>query len=191
MTPTWVVWVRRVLVAVAVIAGLILLVTGIWLWSHYRPTTSVKWNRAYPSTRGVERTRLVHRWAGHLSLYDAFALLALTLADPGARRRWWPAGAWFALGTAVLGFTGYLLPWDQLGLWAVTVGTNIEGVSAAWSDQVKFVLMGHAEITTDTYHRWAILHTVVLPIAFVAGIALLFWFALRRRTVPAPEEVDV
>jgi quinol-cytochrome oxidoreductase complex cytochrome b subunit len=192
VTPAWIVWVRRALVAFALVAGVVLLLTGVWLWSHYRPTPRVLWNDVvYPQQRGLERTRLVHRWASHLLMYDALALLALAIADPGARRRWWPAGAWFVLGTAALGFTGYLLPWDQLALRAVTVGTNIRGLNAAWSDRIRFVLIDGAEIGKDTVHRWAILHTIVLPIAVVAGVGALALVARRRQTVPVAEEAEV
>ena len=50
----------------------------------------------------------------------------------------------------LLSFTGYLLPWDQLALWAVTVGTNMMGYTPVFGDQVRFVLLGGVEIGTDT-----------------------------------------
>ena len=52
--------------------------------------------------------------------------------------------------TLLLSFTGYLLPWDQLALWAVTVGTNMGGYSPVLGDQVRFALLGSAEIGTET-----------------------------------------
>ncbi|MGH9278226.1 MAG: hypothetical protein ACRD12_08970, partial [Acidimicrobiales bacterium] len=55
--------------------------------------------------------------------------------------------------------TGYLLPFDQLGLWVVTVGTDFGGVlDAAFDDRVKFLLIGGVEIAQSTYRNWFLVH---------------------------------
>jgi hypothetical protein len=56
--------------------------------------------------------------------------------------------------TLLLAFTGYLLPWDQLALWAVTVGTNMMGYMPVFGSQVRFELLGGFEIGPATLLRW-------------------------------------
>lgn len=75
-------------------------------------------------------------------------------------------------------FTGHLLPWDQLALWAVTAGGGMNGYRPMFDDRVRFVLMGGTEVGTDTVVRWLGIHTLVLsPLAALLVVAL--W---RRRS---------
>ena len=69
--------------------------------------------------------------------------------------------------TVFLSFTGYLLPWDQLALWAVTVGTNMMGYTPVFGQEVRFVLLGGAEIGSETLLRWYVLHVLFLPFVIV------------------------
>ena len=66
--------------------------------------------------------------------------------------------------TLLLSFTGYLLPWDQLALWAVTVGTNMMGYTPVFGGEVRFVLLGGVEIGPETLLRWYVLHVLLLPV---------------------------
>jgi quinol-cytochrome oxidoreductase complex cytochrome b subunit len=81
-------------------------------------------------------------------------------------------------------FTGYLLPWDQLALWAVTAGTGIKGAQAIFDAPVKYILIGSREVSVSTYRFWAIAH-VVLGL-LVAAAAVLAWLRTRVSR-PAPE----
>ena len=62
----------------------------------------------------------------------------------------WVIGVILLTLTLLLSFTGYLLPWDQLALWAVTVGTNMMGYTPVFGEEVRFVLLGGAEIGSET-----------------------------------------
>jgi quinol-cytochrome oxidoreductase complex cytochrome b subunit len=74
-------------------------------------------------------------------------------------------------------FTGYLLPWDQLAMWSVTVGTTMRGYMPLMGHQVRFVLLGGNEIGTGTLMRWMFIHMAVgLGALIVAGFA---WRRLR------------
>jgi quinol-cytochrome oxidoreductase complex cytochrome b subunit len=65
--------------------------------------------------------------------------------------------------TVTFGFTGYLLPWNQLSYWATTVGTEITG-AIPWPDQyLKVLLRGGEGVTGETLARFYVLHVVVLP----------------------------
>ena len=88
--------------------------------------------------------------------------------------------------TLLLSFTGYLLPWDQLALWAVTVGTNMMGYTPVFGEQVRFVLLGGVEIGTDTLLRWYVLHVLLLPFVLVIFMAIHFWRVRKDGGISGP-----
>lgn len=82
--------------------------------------------------------------------------------------------------------TGYLLPWDQLALWAVTVGTNMMGYSPVLRDNVRYVLLGSKEIGNDTLLRWYVLHVLLLPFVIVIFMAVHFWRVRKDGGISGP-----
>jgi hypothetical protein len=72
-------------------------------------------------------------------------------------------------------FSGGLLAWDQVALWAVTVGADFKGFTKIVSgDNVRSVIIGSKEISTGAFTTWFWVHTVVIPVVVLAlGIALL------------------
>ena len=87
----------------------------------------------------------------------------------------WVVGVVLLLLTLGLSFTGYLLPWDQLAFWAITVGTNIAAYAPVVGDQVKFLLLGGHVIGPMTLLRFYVLHCVILPLAMLLLISLHIW----------------
>ena len=85
--------------------------------------------------------------------------------------------------------TGYLLPWDQLALFAVTVGTNISGYTWLRDGSVRFVLMDGTEIAPATLFKWLLLHAVVLGGA-LAAFLVMAWRRARAGAGDAPPERD-
>src|SRR5438270_12993437 len=79
----------------------------------------------------------------------------------------WVIGVILLTLTLLLSFTGYLLPWGQLALWAVTVGTNMMGYTPVFGQQVAFALLGGGEIGTETLLRCSGLHVLMLPVPIV------------------------
>ena len=112
--------------------------------------------------------RNMHRWAAHLMVFTVFLHMAWSLprAYKPPREFNWVVGVILLLLTLLLSFTGYLLPWDQLAIWAVAVGTSMMGYTPVLGDQVRFVLLGSVEIGPSTLIRWYVLHVLALP--FVA-----------------------
>ncbi|MEO8037019.1 MAG: cytochrome b N-terminal domain-containing protein, partial [Acidobacteriota bacterium] len=116
---------------------LLTLVSGLPLLFLYIPSVE----RAYASVKDIEYVvtfgswiRSVHRLSAHLMVVVVFLhMLRVFLTGAykngsgrGQRRQWnWVIGVGLLLATLFLSFTGYLLPWDQLAYWAITVGTNI------------------------------------------------------------------
>jgi quinol-cytochrome oxidoreductase complex cytochrome b subunit len=154
---------------------LLLVVSGLPLMFLYVPSVE----RAYGSVKDIEWVvtfgswiRSVHRLSAHLMVVAVFLHLVRVFltgaykngAGRGQRREWnWVMGVAMLVLTLFLSFTGYLLPWDQLAFWAVTVGTNIAASIPYVGPQVRELLIGGRNIDQPTLLRFYILHIVVLP----------------------------
>jgi cytochrome b-561 len=153
----------------------LLILSGIPLLFLYVPSVE----RAYASVKDIEYVvafgswiRAVHRLSAHLMVAVVFLHLArafLTAAykngvGQGQRRQWnWVMGVAMLLLTLFLSFTGYLLPWDQLAYWAVTVGTNIAS-SIPWvGPQIRELFLGGRAIDQPALIRFYVLHVIALP----------------------------
>ncbi len=171
---------------------LALTVTGLYLMFFYVPSIA----NAYQDIQSIEASvafgsfvRNMHRWAAHLMVLTVF-LHMIRVFYHGAykppREFNWVIGVILLTLTLLLSFTGYLLPWDQLALWAVTVGTNMMGYSPVFGDQVRFVLLGGAEIGSDTLLRWYVLHVLLLPFVIVIFMAIHFWRVRKDGGISGP-----
>lgn len=107
--------------------------------------------------------------------------LALGAAARHARRAWTRVGASVvlvaAVGVALV--SGPKLAWSQLALWAVTRGDQIRGIFQSY--EVRYVLADGGELSQSSFHRWAWIHILVVPLVIVAS-AVLLW----RRARPEP-----
>ncbi len=171
-------------------AALLLLLTlsGFPLLFLYVPSIE----RAYASIKDIEFAvtfgswiRSVHRFSAHLMVAAVFLHLArvfLTGAykngiGQGQRREWnWVIGVVMLLLTLFLSFTGYLLPWDQLAYWAVTVGTNIASSIPFVGDPIRELMLGGRTIDQPTLIRFYVLHVLVLP----GALGVLFVYHMWR-----------
>lgn len=167
---------------------LILCVTGVVLMFLYVPSVE----RAYGSVKDLEHTvsfgaflRGLHRIAANLMVVFVFLHLMRVFltgayrsgATQGANRPInWIVGVMLLLLTLLLSFTGYLLPWDQLAYWAITVGTNIAKAVPVVGDFMRMVLLGGNEIGQSTLIRFYVLHCVFLP----AAVLFLFVYHMWR-----------
>ncbi len=87
----------------------------------------------------------------------------------------WVIGVALLLLTLFLSYTGYLLPWDQLAFWAITVGTNIISYVPFVGQPTRFLLLGGNLIGENALLRFFVLHCVILPLATILLIAVHFW----------------
>jgi cytochrome b-561 len=94
----------------------------------------------------------------------------------------WIIGVVLLLFTLLLSFTGYLLPWDQLAYWAITVGTNIASSAPIVGEPMRFVLLGGHTIDQGTLIRFYVLHCFFLPM----GVLLLFSSLDQKKENIAP-----
>jgi cytochrome b-561 len=187
--------------AISAFLFLILVVTGVLLMFFYVPSTE----HAYWSIKDIDCVvgfgwllRNQHRWAAHLMvLVVFFHMLRVFFAGAyrAPRAANWLVGLALLLLTLLLSFTGYLLPWDQLAFWAVTVGTNIAKEVPFVGDGLRFVLLGGTEIGQSALVRFYVLHVVVLPVAVLVLFAYHMWRVRRDgglaitdpATAPLPE----
>ncbi len=169
---------------------LILALTGVVLMFLYVPSVE----RAYATIKDLEYAvsfgrflRASHRIAAHL-MVAAVALHMVRVFLTGAYKNgvtvgqnrplnWW-IGLVLLVTTLLLSFTGYLLPWDQLAYWAITVGTNIASAVPVLGEEMRFFLLGGHEISQNTLIRFYVLHCVFLP---GLAIGLFIWHMWRIR----------
>ncbi len=170
--------------ALGLISGilfLVLSVTGLALMLYYVPYPP----EAYRSMKDLQFVvtfgivlRNMHRWSAHAMVGVVFLHMCRvfwTGSYKVPREFNWVIGVVLLLLTLGLSFTGYLLPWDQLAFWAITVGTNIAAYAPMIGDQVKSLLLGGHMIGPMTLLRFYVLHCVILPLAMLLLISLHVW----------------
>ncbi len=166
---------------------LLLVVSGLPLLFLYVPSVE----RAYASVKDIEWVvtfgswiRSVHRLSAHLMVAAVFLHLVRVFltgaykngAGRGQHREWnWVIGVAMLLLTLFLSFTGYLLPWDQLAYWAVTVGTNIAASIPLAGPRIRELLIGGRSIEQATLIRFYVLHVILLPGLLGALFAYHMW----------------
>lgn len=167
---------------------MILVFTGLILMFLYVPSVE----RAYTSVKDIEFVvsfgwllRGMHRMAAHMMVAAVFLHMVRVFltgaykngSAAGANRPLnWIIGLVLLLLTLLLSFTGYLLPWDQLAYWAITVGTNIARSAPLAGEAVRFFLLGGNTIDQNTLIRFYVLHVFFLPLL----VLLLFSYHMWR-----------
>ncbi|MEE9278228.1 MAG: selenite/tellurite reduction operon b-type cytochrome ExtP [Dehalococcoidia bacterium] len=162
-----------------------LTVTGVLLMFYYVPSVE----RAYADIQALETNvrfglllRNLHRWMAH-AMIILVLLHMMRVFYTGAykppREFNWVIGVILFILTLLLSFTGYLLPWDQLAFWAVTVGTTMIGSAPVLGDESKFLLLGGFSVGPNALIRFYTLHVIALPLVISIFLAVHFW-RIRR-----------
>jgi quinol-cytochrome oxidoreductase complex cytochrome b subunit len=166
---------------IAAILFAVLSVTGLALMLYYVPHPP----EAYGSMKDLQFAvtfgivlRNMHRWSAHAMVFVVFLHMCRvfwTGSYKPPREFNWVVGVMLLLVTLGLSFTGYLLPWDQLSFWAITVGTNIAAYAPLAGDQLKYLLLGGHVIGPTTLLRFYVLHCVMLPLVMVVLVSVHIW----------------
>jgi quinol-cytochrome oxidoreductase complex cytochrome b subunit len=122
--------------------------------------------------------RNMHRWAAHGMVVCVFLHMCrvfYTGSYKKPRQFNWVVGVLLLLLTLGLSFTGYLLPWDQLAYWAITVGTNIGSYAPFIGGQVREILLGGHSVGEAALLRFYVLHVAVLPAVIILLTIVHFW----------------
>lgn len=170
-----------------------LVFTGTLLMFYYIPSVG----QAHATMKEIQTsiplgqfTRDMHRWAAHLMVLAVILHLArvfYTAAYKPPREFNWVVGVALLLLTLGASFTGYLLPWDQLSYWAITVGTNIAGYVPAIGSSVRTLLLGGREVGQNALIRFYTLHVIVLPTLLTLGISYHVWRVRKDGGLAAQE----
>jgi menaquinol-cytochrome c reductase cytochrome b subunit len=173
-------------------AFLVQLVTGVILAFYYSPHPDT----AYASIQYITNdltlgwlVRGMHRWGASVFIILMFFHMARVFifgAYKYPRELNWIVGVLLLVLGMLMGFTGYLLPWDQTAYWATVVGVNLQGTGPFLGPFLVPVMQGGPEIGADTLTRFYALHMLLLPLAIIGLITLHLWMVIRLGVTSPP-----
>lgn len=169
-------------------------VTGIMLTVYYVPSP----DQAYDSVQYIMNEvqfgwliRSVHHWGSSLLILVVF-LHMLRVFFYGAykypREFTWITGVVLLLATVGMGFTGYLLPWNQRAYWATTVGTEIAGTIPVMGDFMMRVLRGGSALSGVTLARFFSMHIWIIPAVILITLGIHLYLVVRLGISNIPDE---
>jgi quinol-cytochrome oxidoreductase complex cytochrome b subunit len=174
----------------------VLVATGILLMFYYVPSTSQAYDRMLDLRGSVAFgtfLRNMHRWSAHGMVAVVFLHLCRVFFTGSYKRPRefnWVIGVVLLLLTLFLSFTGYLLPWDQLAFWAITVGTAIAGYAPVIGGEIRFLLLGDVNVGQEALLRFYVLHVAVLPAILTLLIMIHFWRIRKDGGLSRPPEAE-
>ncbi len=164
----------------AIVFG-VLSITGLLLMFYYAPTVE----RAYGYITILQTQvpfgqllRNMHRWGAHLMVIAVVLHMArvfYTGAYKPPREFNWVVGVVLLILTLGASFTGYLLPWDQLAYWAITVGTSVAGYEPIMGAVIKSIMLGGPEVGQEALTRFYALHVMLIPGSILLITSLHMW----------------
>jgi len=173
-----------------------LVASGIYLMFFYVPAPG----SAYGNIQALQTEvgfgqflRNIHRWSAHLMVLTVAAHMARVFyrgAYKHPREFNWVIGVMLLVLTALLSFTGYLLPWDQLSYWAVRVGSSMAGFVPLIGNPVQRLLLGGPEVASPTLLRFYVLHVALLPAVVTVLIAIHLWRWRKDTTLDTDREQE-
>jgi len=166
---------------IATVLFFTLFVSGMYLMFFYHPAVPQAYFDMHNLATSVafgQFVRNIHRWSAHLMVVVVFIHLMRVFyagAYKAPRQFNWVIGVGLLVLTLLFSFTGYLLPWDQLALWAITVGTNIAGYVPLMGDKARQILLGGPDVGGNALLRFYVLHIYVLPALLILLLAVHIW----------------
>ena len=171
-------------------------VTGVLLMFNYAPTVE----RAYAYMNSLQTMvpfgqllRNMHRWGAHLMVLSVVLHMArvfYTGAYKPPRQFNWVVGVVLLLLTLGASFTGYLLPWDQLAYWAITVGTSVASYAPVLGSPMKALMLGGPEVGQESLTRFYALHVMIIPMGILLLTSLHMWRVRKDGGLAANELPD-
>jgi len=184
----------------AAVLMMILLVTGVMLMFVYTPAPAQAYNDILNLQTNIwfgQLVRNLHHWSGNAMIVIAFLHMLRVFFTGGFRqpRQFnWILGIILLLLTVGANFTGYLLPWDQLAYWAITVGIGLVEYIPLVGNWTQTVILGGPEVGAATLLNFYGLHIALIPIGLLAIMSFHFWRVRKDGGVVIPrapgEEVE-
>ena len=176
----------------SLVLWLTLAFTGILMLLVYQPVPDVAYDSVQTLNTAVRfgpLVRGVHYWGANLLIVAVLLHVARVVLTGGyhrPRRLNWAIGAALLAGVLASAFTGYLLPWDQRALWAVTISTGMLAYVPLVGQELQEIVRGGMEIGVDTLLTFYTYHTTVLPVLAIVLMAFHFWRVRRAGGVIEP-----
>ena len=177
-----------------ILLGAVLAVTGVLLLFVYTPSPEA----AYESMIALQTEvyfgnliRNLHHWSGNLMVVVGVLHLLRVFYTHGfspPREFNWVMGITLLILIVAANFTGYLLPWDQLAYWAITVGTSLLGYIPWIGEPLTRFLLGGAEVGAATLTNFYGLHIAVIPLGIFAIVSFHIW-RVRKDTITIPRGI--
>jgi quinol-cytochrome oxidoreductase complex cytochrome b subunit len=174
---------------------LLLISTGVLLMFVYEPSTA----QAYGSILALQNqvlfgklVRNVHHWSANFLILIAFLHLLRVFFTGGfhAPRQFnWVIGLALLFGIVISNFTGYLMPWDQLSYWAITIVTGMLAYVPFIGEWLRQVVRGGPEIGQPTLINFYTFHTTLIPVALILLMAWHFWRVRKAHGVVYPRSI--
>lgn len=174
----------------------ILFITGILLRFYYEPFP----HKAYDSILHLQNNvlfgqliRNIHHWCGVFLVIITFLHLLRVFFTGGfqsSRKINWLIGLLLFVLIIFSNFTGYLLPWDQLAYWAVTVGTSLLNYFPVVGNSLREFILSGDEVNANTLLIFYNFHTAVFPILILLLMAYHFWRVRKAGGIFLPNSDD-
>jgi quinol-cytochrome oxidoreductase complex cytochrome b subunit len=177
-----------------ILLSAVLAVTGVLLLFVYTPSP----DEAYQSMIALQTEvpygnliRNLHHWSGNLMIVVGVLHLLRVFYTAGFTRPRefnWVMGVGLLLLIVGANFTGYLLPWDQLAYWAVTVGTSLLDYLPVIGEPLTRLLLGGSEVGAATLTNFYGMHIALIPLGIFALVSFHIW-RVRKDTITVPREI--
>jgi quinol-cytochrome oxidoreductase complex cytochrome b subunit len=172
------------------------LFTGLILMVYYTPSPE----KAYTSIINLmsnvpygKMLRDIHRLGAEaMVIFTVLHMLRTYLTGSYKKERsfTWLTGVVLLGITMFLSFSGYLLPWDQLAYWAVTVGTSMAEAAPLFGNQINLLLRGSPDIAANGLLRFYLLHVVLLPLGAILVISIHYYKVSREHGISLPASIE-
>lgn len=169
-------------------------ITGILLLVYYRPTPEA----AHQSIQYITAEakfgwlyRQVHAWGASVMILAVVLHMIRTYfcgAYKKPRELTWFTGVLIFIVVVTFGFTGYLLPWNQIAFWATTVGTESANKVPIIGEWLRYFLRGGDAVTGETLSRFFVVHVIILPWV-LTGLIAVHLFLMRATNLATMERV--
>ncbi len=181
---------------ISALLATLLVVTGVLLSFRYEPSV----DRAYTSILQIESQmafgslfRAIHHWSANLLVITTFLHLVRVFLTGGykkGRTMNWLIGVLLLLVVLAFNFTGYLLPWDQLAYWAITVSTSLLSYIPLMGNALSNFVLAGPEIGQGALSNFYGLHVSVLPLVLIAMMGYHFWKIRKNGGISQPKRAE-
>jgi len=186
-------WYWYYLGGVALFLFIVQVISGILLLMYYRAGINESYESIQFITSKVQfgwLIRSVHSWSANFMMVAVFlhmfsVFFQRAYAKP--RELSWVTGVFLLLLSMAFGFSGYLLPWNELAFFATKVGTEIVGAIPVIGKAIMIVLRGGEEVTGVTIPRFFGFHVAILPLVFIVFLSLHLTF-IQLQGMHEPKE---